>query len=37
VLAHFALATPGISVKVASGDAGQKAAATVAKGQLDKH
>jgi short-subunit dehydrogenase len=36
-LAHFALATPGISVKVASGDAGQKAAANVAKGQLDKH
>ncbi len=35
-LAHFALATPGISVKVASGDAGQKAAASVAKGQLDK-
>ena len=32
-----ALATPGISVKVASGDAGQKAAANVAKGQLDKH
>ena len=36
-LAHFALATPGISVKVASGEAGQKAAANVAKGQLDKH
>ncbi|HWI96456.1 MAG TPA: SDR family NAD(P)-dependent oxidoreductase [Solirubrobacterales bacterium] len=36
-LAHFALATPGFSVKVASGDAGQKAAANVAKGQLDKH
>jgi len=36
LLAHFALATPGISVKVASGSAGQKAAASVAKGQLDK-
>jgi short-subunit dehydrogenase len=36
VLAHFALATPGLSVKIASGDAGQKAAAAVAKGQLDK-
>jgi short-subunit dehydrogenase len=36
-LAHFALATPGISVKVASGEAGQKAAANVAEGQLDKH
>jgi short-subunit dehydrogenase len=36
LLAHFALASPGISVKVASGDAGQKAAANVAKGQLDK-
>jgi short-subunit dehydrogenase len=35
-LAHFALASPGISVKVASGDAGQKAAAAVADGQLDK-
>jgi short-subunit dehydrogenase len=35
-LAHFALATPGISVKVASGEAGQKTAAGVAKGQLDK-
>src|ERR1044072_2668321 len=29
-LAHFALATPGLSVKIASGDAGQKAAANVA-------
>jgi len=37
LLAHFALATPGISVKVASGAAGQKAAANVAKGQTDKH
>jgi short-subunit dehydrogenase len=36
VLAHFALATPGLSVRIASGDAGQKAAAAVAKGQLDK-
>jgi short-subunit dehydrogenase len=36
LLAHFALATPAISVKVASGDAGQKAAAAVAKGQTDK-
>jgi short-subunit dehydrogenase len=36
VLAHFALTSPGISVKVASGDAGQKAAASVAEGQLDK-
>jgi len=35
-LAHFALSTPGISVKVASGDSGQKAAAAVAAGQLDK-
>jgi len=35
-LAHFALATPGLSVKIASGDAGQKAAAAVAKGQTDK-
>jgi short-subunit dehydrogenase len=35
-LAHFALSSPGISVKVASGDAGQKAAASVAKGQTDK-
>jgi short-subunit dehydrogenase len=35
-LAHFALSNPGISVKVASGDAGQKAAASVAEGQLDK-
>jgi short-subunit dehydrogenase len=35
-LAHFALATPALSVKIASGDAGQKAAAAVAEGQLDK-
>jgi short-subunit dehydrogenase len=35
-LAHFALTSPGISVKVASGDSGQKAAAAVAEGQLDK-
>ncbi|MDX6609887.1 MAG: hypothetical protein QOF85_1812 [Solirubrobacterales bacterium] len=36
VLAHFALTSPGISVKVASGESGQKAAAAVAEGQLDK-
>src|SRR6478609_5213386 len=36
-LAHFALATPALSVKIASGDAGQKAAAAVAEGQTDKH
>jgi short-subunit dehydrogenase len=36
LLAHFALTSPGLSVKIASGDAGQKAAATVAKGQADK-
>lgn len=35
-LAHFALASPGISVKVASGESGQKAAAAVVKGQTDK-
>lgn len=35
-LAHFALASPGLSVKIASGDAGQKAAAAVAEGQSDK-
>jgi len=35
-LAHFALASPGISVKIASGDAGQKAAAAVAEGQSNK-
>ena len=36
LLAHFALASPGISVKIASGEAGQKAAANVASGQTDK-
>jgi len=36
MLAHFALATPGLSVKIASGDAGQKAAAAVADGQSSK-
>ena len=36
LLAHFALTSPGIAVKIASGDSGQKAAATVAKGQADK-
>jgi short-subunit dehydrogenase len=35
-LAHFALASPGIAVKIASGGAGQKAAANVAAGQADK-
>jgi short-subunit dehydrogenase len=35
-LAHFALAAPGISVKIASGDSGQKAAAAVAEGQHEK-
>ena len=36
LLAHFALASPSIAVKAASGDAGQKAAAAVAEGQTDK-
>lgn len=36
LLAHFALASPGVAVKIASGDAGQKAAATVAQGQAAK-
>jgi short-subunit dehydrogenase len=36
LLAHFALTSPGIAVKVASGGAGQKAAAEVAAGQKDK-
>ncbi len=36
LLAHFALASPAIAVKVASGDVGQKAAASVAAGQTDK-
>ena len=35
-LAHFALTSPSIAVKTAGGDAGQKAAASVAEGQLDK-
>ncbi len=35
-LAHFALASPAIGVKAASGDSGQKAAASVASGQTDK-
>lgn len=35
-LAHFALASPSSAVKAASGDAGQKAAAVVAKGQKNK-
>jgi len=36
VLAHFALTSPSIAVRTASGNAGQKAAAAVAEGQLDK-
>jgi short-subunit dehydrogenase len=36
LLAHFALTSPGIAVRIASGEQGQKAAATVAKGQSDK-
>lgn len=36
LLAHFALTSPGLSVKIASGDAGQKAAAAVADGQSNK-
>ncbi len=36
LLSHFSLISPGISVKVASGEAGQKAAASVASGQTDK-
>lgn len=36
LLAHFALANPGIAVKIASGGAGQKAAAEVAAGQKSK-
>jgi short-subunit dehydrogenase len=36
LLAHFGLASPGIAVKIASGKAGQKAAANVAAGQKDK-
>jgi len=35
-LAHFALASPGIAVKIAAGSQGQKAASAVAKGQSDK-
>lgn len=35
-LAHFALATPALSVKISSGSAGQKAAAAVAEGQTSK-
>jgi short-subunit dehydrogenase len=35
-LAHFALTSPGIAVKIASGEQGQKAAAVVADGQSDK-
>ena len=35
-LAHFALTSPGIAVKIASGGAGQKAAAEVAAGQKEQ-
>jgi short-subunit dehydrogenase len=36
LLAHFALASPAVAVRIASGGAGQKAAANVAAGQKDK-
>lgn len=36
LLAHFALTSPGVAVRIASGGAGQKAAASVAAGQADK-
>jgi short-subunit dehydrogenase len=36
LVAHFALASPGIATKIASGSQGQKAAAAVAEGQSDK-
>jgi short-subunit dehydrogenase len=36
LLAHFALTSPGVAVRIASGEAGQKAAASVAAGQADK-
>jgi short-subunit dehydrogenase len=36
ILAHFALTSPGVAVRIASGGAGQKAAASVAAGQADK-
>jgi len=36
LLAHFALASPAVAVRVASGGAGQKVAADVAAGQADK-
>jgi short-subunit dehydrogenase len=35
-LAHFALTSPGVAVKIAAGEQGQKAAAAVAEGQSDK-
>jgi short-subunit dehydrogenase len=35
-LAHFALTSPGVAVKIAAGEQGQKAAAAVADGQSDK-
>lgn len=36
LLAHIALTSPGVAVRIASGGAGQKAAASVAAGQADK-
>jgi len=36
LLAHFALTSPGVAVKIASGEQGQKAAAAVAEGQSNK-
>lgn len=36
LLAHFALASPAVAVRIASGGAGQKVAADVAAGQADK-
>lgn len=36
LLAHFALASPGIATKIASGSQGQKAASAVAEGQSEK-
>jgi short-subunit dehydrogenase len=36
MLAHFALTSPGIAVKIAAGEQGQKAAAAVADGQSNK-
>ncbi len=36
VLAHIGLASPGMAVRTAGGAAGQKAAASLAAGQVDK-